>query len=266
MFKLSMKIQMRPRFMAMLTSLVVVVSGFSGLSSAQAHQGSPAVFSASHAAQIEVKESTEGQTQVHVVASSKFRGKSLTLMGSEGQTSLGKVKLNKSGKGVLTISAQLTPGDRLALFSGKKKILEYTVNFIEKPGGPSAASPSAPILETRLGTVTVRWDGLTASGKSPAKTLDKIEIHVSTAPGDKPTSSTLEAQIDKSGSDFHVITDLDYSTPVYVSLVFVDRKGKKSKPSASTPVAVRPLVDVDGIRKVLEGRTNSQSVFDLRSF
>ena len=115
-------------------------------------------------------------------------------------------------------------------------------------------SPSPPQATTRLGTVTVRWNGLQSNGSVPPNYLDYLEVHVGTTSSFTVSTATLAGRIDKSGSDFFVITDLPYNQPRYIRLVFVDKDDKRSLPS-NPPVLVttKPLVDVDIIGKILSG-------------
>jgi hypothetical protein len=114
-------------------------------------------------------------------------------------------------------------------------------------------APSPPIATTRLGTVTVRWDGLQQNGSVPPLFLDYIEVHVASGSNFTPSSSTLVGKIDKTGGDFFVITDLAYNAVRFVRLVFVDQDGKKGAPSTQIQITIKPLVDTDIIGKILSG-------------
>jgi hypothetical protein len=114
-------------------------------------------------------------------------------------------------------------------------------------------APTAPIADTRLGTVTVRWDGLQQGGSVPPNFLDYIEVHVASGSNFTPSTSTLVGKIDKTGKDFFVITDLPYNAVRFVRLVFVDQDGKRGAPSLQVQITVKPLVDTDIIGKILDG-------------
>jgi hypothetical protein len=210
----------------------------------------------------QVSELASGGTLITVTVGTKYRGKSLSISkientnGEDVTKEIGKLKINKKGIGTLTVSQKLLVGDRLVLSRGRKNIIGSNITFIEVSGGPAASSPSAPKLETRLGTITVRWDGLRADSKRTPPQVKHLEVHVGSTPGFATNASTFSATIEKSGSDFHIITDLEYNTAAYVSLVFVYKNGKKSKPSASVPVSVTPLVDVDEIKRILDGASS----------
>jgi hypothetical protein len=115
------------------------------------------------------------------------------------------------------------------------------------------SAPSAPIATTRLGTVTVRWDGLQANGSVPPLFLDYLEVHVGTTSNFTPSANTLQGKIDKTGNDFFVITNLDYNAVRFIRLVSVDQDGKKSPPSTQVQITVKPLVDTDIIGQILNG-------------
>jgi hypothetical protein len=114
-------------------------------------------------------------------------------------------------------------------------------------------APSPPIADTRLGTVTIRWDGLQQNGSVPPNFLDYIEVHVASGSNFTPSASTLVGKIDKTGGDFFVITDLPYNAVRFVRLVFVDQDGKRGSPSTQVQITVKPLVDTDIIGKILSG-------------
>ena len=114
-------------------------------------------------------------------------------------------------------------------------------------------APSPPIADTRLGTVTIRWDGLQQNGSVPPLFLDYIEVHVASGSNFTPSTSTLVGKIDKTGGDFFVITDLPYNAVRFVRLVFVDQDGKRGSPSTQVQITVKPLVDTDIIGQIING-------------
>ena len=114
-------------------------------------------------------------------------------------------------------------------------------------------APSPPIADTRLGTVTIRWNGLQQNGSVPPLFLDYIEVHVASGSNFTPGTNTLVGKIDKTGGDFFVITDLPYNAVRFVRLVFVDQDGKKGSPSTQVQITVKPLVDTDIIGQIING-------------
>lgn len=137
--------------------------------------------------------------------------------------------------------------------TGGRKSVFATISKLMGARSDVLTSPSAPQVTTRLGTVTVRWNGLQSNGSVPPNYLNYLEVHVSSTSNFTPSTSTLSGRIDKSGNDFYVITDLPYNEARYVRLVFVDKDGKKSLPSTQVLVTIKPLVDTDIIGKILDG-------------
>ena len=137
--------------------------------------------------------------------------------------------------------------------TGGRKSVYASISKLMGTRSDVLLSPSAPQATTRLGTVTIRWNALQSNGSVPPNYLDYLEVHVSPTSNFTPSTSTLAGRIDKSGNDFFVITDLPYNEPRYVRLVFVDKDGKKSLPSAQVLVTTKPLVNVDIIGKILSG-------------
>ena len=136
-------------------------------------------------------------------------------------------------------------GGRKSVYAGISKLMGTRSDVL--------TSPSPPQVTTRLGTVTVRWNGLQSNGSIPPNYLDYLEVHVSSTSNFTPSTSTLSGRIDKSGNDFYVITDLPYNQARYVRLVFVDKDGKKSIPSTQVLITIKPLVDTDIIGRILDG-------------
>lgn len=137
--------------------------------------------------------------------------------------------------------------------TGGRKSEWAAINKLMGTRSDVLTSPSAPQVTTRLGTVTVRWNGLQSNGSVPPNYLNYLEVHVSSTSNFTPSTATLSGRIDKSGNDFYVITDLPYNQSRYVRLVFVDKDGKKSLPSTQVLITIKPLVDTDIIGKILDG-------------
>jgi hypothetical protein len=106
-------------------------------------------------------------------------------------------------------------------------------------------TPSAPTLTSRLGIVTVSWDGKGSLGESQPVDFARCDVYMAgavigeiTLSGDK---STLQ------------VTDLPYNTSISFTLVAVDTSGNQSIPSASASITVQPLVDTDLIGEIIDG-------------
>jgi hypothetical protein len=118
-------------------------------------------------------------------------------------------------------------------------------------------APSKPTISSRLGTLTVIWNGNDSTGNLPVRGVLYVEYHRSPTPEFTPKDSTLVGTTPVSiGGDFIVLTDLMYSTDYYFKLVFVRRisetESDKSEPSVVSDVArVTPLVDTDLIASTL---------------
>lgn len=108
-------------------------------------------------------------------------------------------------------------------------------------------APSKPILTTKLGTVTVRWDGKNnIGGEMP---VDTAWIEVMQGPG--PVGTSIASITAGEGNNFHVITGLPYNQPVTIWFRAVDTSGNISANSLSETISTVPLVDTDLIGRVI---------------
>ena len=117
---------------------------------------------------------------------------------------------------------------------------------IQVVNGPPPPAPSAPIVASVLGGVTVSWDGAFAGGAVIQLDWARIEVHASTTPGFTATAATLQSTIETAqGATVVVVTD----DPVYVQLVARNTSGAASPSSAEagpygpTPVVADDILD-----------------------
>ncbi|MEU7435728.1 hypothetical protein AB0B07_33545 [Streptomyces sioyaensis] len=118
---------------------------------------------------------------------------------------------------------------------------------IQVVNGPPPPAPSAPIVASVLGGVTVSWDGTFAGGAVIPLDWARVEVHASTSSGFTPTAATLQSTIETAqGATVVVVTD----DPVYVQLLARNTSGAASPPSAEVgPFGPTPVVASD----VLDG-------------
>ncbi|MFI1161354.1 hypothetical protein [Streptomyces sioyaensis] len=118
---------------------------------------------------------------------------------------------------------------------------------IQVVNGPPPPAPSAPIVASVLGGVTVSWDGGFADGAVIPLDWARVEVHASTTPGFTATAATLQSTIETAqGATVVVVTD----DPVYVQLLARNTSGAASPPSTEAgPYGPAPVVASD----VLDG-------------
>ena len=117
-----------------------------------------------------------------------------------------------------------------------------------------AKAPSTPTLTSRLGVVTVAWDGKDYLGTLEPNTVLYAEVHYSTTSGFTPSSATFIGTITYNGvSGTLVAPSLAYNTTYYFRLVLMESNGIKTSPSAQANISVQPLVDTDIIGRVING-------------
>lgn len=109
----------------------------------------------------------------------------------------------------------------------------------------SVETPSAPTLTTRLGTVTVSWDGKDNTDTiTPVDILAWVEVHVSATSGFTPDATTKVGEI-YGGAGSYVVTELAYNTDYYFKLVAVDINNRATTASVQSTIKFLPLVDPD---------------------
>jgi hypothetical protein len=134
-----------------------------------------------------------------------------------------------------------------------------TVNVLTAKYSEVLNAPSKPLVSSRLGTITVTWDGNDSTGNLPVRGVIYVEYHQSTNPLFIPSSSTLiGTTLPTLGGDYQVVADLSYGSNYYFKLVFVRRLSEteldKSDPSVvSDAIQVAPLVNTDIIANTISG-------------
>ncbi|MFD8899911.1 phage tail protein [Streptomyces ardesiacus] len=109
--------------------------------------------------------------------------------------------------------------------------------------GPPPPSPSAPILGSVLGGITVSWDGRLADDAVLPLDWQRVEVHASTVDGFTPALETLKTTVETpQGGTVVVACD----KPVYVLLVARNTSGTPSPPTVQAgPLGPTPVVADD---------------------
>ena len=108
--------------------------------------------------------------------------------------------------------------------------------------------PSKPTVSSKLGVVTVHWDGKTAAGAQMEPDFDHIEVGEGiNAAGMQVISAT------QSGQGDYVITGLTGGSPHSYALRSVDHAGNKSDWSAIATVTVASAVSPDEVEQMGHG-------------
>jgi hypothetical protein len=134
-----------------------------------------------------------------------------------------------------------------------------TVDVLTAKYSETLNPPSKPLVSSRLGTITVTWDGNDSTGNLPVRGVIYVEYHQSTSSTFTPSSSTLiGTTLPTIGGDYQVVADLSYGTNYYFKLVFVRKLSEteldKSDPSVvSDAIQVAPLVNTDIIANTISG-------------
>lgn len=146
-----------------------------------------------------------------------------------------------------------------AFDSGQQDSTAVTGNHTTaiKTGDVATYPPSDPVATSRLGTITVTWDGRLKTGTSTyvnaPDDVVALKIYLSITSPFTPSSSNLAKTTRVFGSDggFDVLTDLTYNTSYYIKITVVDSSGVESPASGQTTAQVSPLVDTDIVYSTL---------------
>lgn len=120
--------------------------------------------------------------------------------------------------------------------------------------------PSAPILTSSMGTITVVWDGKTSTGTAMPRDFERVEMRQGVPGTPGPVVATLRAT---SGQAFVVITGAGYDIEHMFAFRAVDRSGNASDWSTSATSTVARLVDADLIGTTIDDQiTAARQVAD----
>lgn len=114
--------------------------------------------------------------------------------------------------------------------------------------------PSKPTVSSKLGVVTVHWDGKTAAGAQMEPDFDHIEVGEGiNAAGMQVISAT------QSGQGAYVITGLTAGSQHSYALRSVDHAGNKSDWSAIATVTVASAVSPDEVKQIQKDLADNQT-------
>jgi hypothetical protein len=103
-------------------------------------------------------------------------------------------------------------------------------------------APSMPTITSRLGVLTVTWDGKPATAAWPPD-FDHVDVHISTVNDFTPTINTLVDRFYASSST--VVTSAEFGVPIFAKLVAVDDSSLQGPPSAQATGTASRLVGTD---------------------
>jgi len=135
--------------------------------------------------------------------------------------------------------------------TGNRSADSSTFSITTAVSSVAVVRTSTPVATTRLGTITIQWDGLDFVGGTldTLPEFSHVEVHQSTTNNFTPSSSTLVDRLTARG--LYVAASLVYGTPYYFKLVSVDTAGNKTTASAQATATTARLVDTDLIANTL---------------
>ncbi|MFE0206986.1 hypothetical protein [Streptomyces sp. NPDC058985] len=122
--------------------------------------------------------------------------------------------------------------------------------------GPPPPTPTAPVLGSVLGGITVSWNGGFADGTVPPLDWQRVEVHASTEDGFTASLETLKTTFETPQGGTVVVA---CGEPVYVRLIARNTSGTASDPTAQAgPLGPAPVVATD----ILDGIVTTAKLAD----
>lgn len=167
--------------------------------------------------------------------------------GTTDKTQLGFGGLDCGTQIEVRVRAVPTYSDKLGDWSA------VVVATVESDTTPCSV-PSKPTVSSKLGVVTVHWDGKTAAGARMEPDFDHIEVGEGiNADGMQVISAT------QSGQGDYVITGLTAGSQHSYALRSVDHAGNKSDWSAIATVTVASAVSPDEVKQIQKDLADNQT-------
>lgn len=167
--------------------------------------------------------------------------------GTTDKTQLGFGGLDCGTQIEVRVRAVPTYSDKLGDWSA------VVVATVESDTTPCSV-PSKPTVSSKLGVVTVHWDGRTSTGARMEPDFDHIEVgEGANAAGMTVISAT------QSGQGDYVITGLTGGSPHSYALRSVDHAGNKSDWSAIATVTVASAVSPEEVKQIQKDLADNQT-------
>lgn len=167
--------------------------------------------------------------------------------GTTDKTQLGFGGLDCGTQIEVRVRAVPTYSDKLGEWSS------IVVDTVESDTTPCSV-PSKPTVSSKLGVVTVHWDGKTSTGASMESDFDHIEVCEGVnAAGMQVISAN------QSGQGAYVVTGLTAGSQRSYALRSVDHAGNKSDWSAIATVTVASAVSPDEVKQIQKDLADNQT-------
>lgn len=167
--------------------------------------------------------------------------------GTTDKTQLGFGGLDCGTQIEVRVRAVSTYSDKLGEWSS------IVVATVESDTTPCSV-PSKPTVSSKLGVVTVHWDGKTSTGASMESDFDHIEVCEGVnAAGMQVISAN------QSGQGAYVVTGLTAGSQRSYALRSVDHAGNKSDWSAIATVTVASAVSPDEVKQIQKDLADNQT-------
>lgn len=167
--------------------------------------------------------------------------------GTTDKTQLGFGGLDCGTQIEVRVRAVPTYSDKLGEWSS---IVVVTVESDTTP----CSVPSKPIASSKLGVVTIHWDGKTAAGAQMEPDFDHIEV------GEGINAAGMQViSANQSGQGAYVITGLTGGSQHSYALRSVDHAGNKSDWSAIATVTVASAVSPDEVKQIQKDLADNQT-------
>ena len=167
--------------------------------------------------------------------------------GTTDKTQLGFGGLDCGTMIEVRVRAVPTYSDKLGEWS------EVSVVTVESDTTPCSV-PSKPAVTSKLGVVTIHWDGRTAAGMSMESDFDHIEV------GEGATASSMKVvSATQAGQGDYIVTGLSIGSQHSYALRSVDHAGNKSGWSSIDSVTVASAVPQETLDSINQGIAEAEA-------
>ena len=137
--------------------------------------------------------------------------------------------------------------------SSDGRVSEFSPTYNLVIGGDTEPpyKPSNPIASSRMGTISIQWDGNNSVGEPMGPDLAYIKIHADVNAVFSASDSNEVGRL--YGPGIYILSDLPYNVVYYFRFVAYDVSGNYSLPSDAVPTSAIPIVSTDFIGKIING-------------
>lgn len=117
--------------------------------------------------------------------------------------------------------------------------------MVNHVAGPPPPQPTAPVLGSAIGFITVSWDGLFVGGAPAPSDFSHVEVHASTDGSFTPDDTNLYATVLTQDAGGQAAISVPYDDDYHVRLVAKSLSNQASVPSDEAVGSARKIDHID---------------------